>query len=278
VAPIDDTMLLSYVLEGGLHGHGMDELAQLHLDYQTIKFKDVAGSGKNQITFDKVPLDKALDYAAEDADITCACFEVLKPRLVTDRLTTVYETIERPLVPVLAEMELTGIKVDRDTLRRMSNDFATRIGELEDEIHKLAGREFNHRLAQAAGRDPVRRDGLDGGKKGKTGAYATGADVLEDARRPGPRPARPGARLAPADQAEEHLHRRPGRTRSTRAHRPRPHLLLAGRRLHRPAQLQRSQPAEHPVRTEEGRKIRTAFVAEKGHAALASTIRRSSCG
>src|SRR3546814_14469147 len=120
----------------------MDALARLHLDHTCISFKDVCGSGRNQITFDKVPLDKALAYAAEDADITLRLHEVLKPRLVSDRLTTLYETIERPLVPVLAKMELTGIKVDCDPLRRMSNDFAQRIGALEKHTHKLARREF----------------------------------------------------------------------------------------------------------------------------------------
>src|SRR3546814_9154324 len=120
----------------------MYEVAPPNFDYTCISFKDVGGTGRNQITFDKVPLDKALAYAAEDADITLRLHEVLKPRLVSDRLTTIYETIERPLVPVLAKMELTGIKVDRDTLRRMSNDFAQRIGELEKQIHKLARREF----------------------------------------------------------------------------------------------------------------------------------------
>src|SRR3546814_13540410 len=115
--------LLSYVVEGGLHGHGIDELARLHHDHTCISFKDVCGTGRNQITFDKVPLDKALAYAAEDADITLRLHEVLKPRLVSDRLTTIYETIARPLVPVLAKMELTGIKDDRDTLRSMYHDF-----------------------------------------------------------------------------------------------------------------------------------------------------------
>nr|MDJ0972088.1 5'-3' exonuclease H3TH domain-containing protein [Kiloniellales bacterium] len=140
LAPIDDTMLLSYVLEGGLHGHGMDELSRLHLDHETIKFKDVAGTGKSQVTFDRVALDKALDYAAEDADITLRLYDLLKPRLVLERMATVYETLERPLVPVLAAMERAGIKVDRERLHRLSNDFATRIAELETEIHKLAGR------------------------------------------------------------------------------------------------------------------------------------------
>ena len=179
VAPIDDTMLLSYVLDGGLRGHGMDELAERHLGYTTIKFKEVAGSGKSQVTFDRVSLDKALDYAAEDADITLRLHAVLKPRLVAEHLVTVYETIERPLVPILDAMERVGIKVERDALRFLSNDFAKRIALLEKEIHKLAGRDFSVSSPKQLGEILFDEMGLEGGKKGKTGAYGTGADVLE---------------------------------------------------------------------------------------------------
>ncbi|MCK5446385.1 MAG: DNA polymerase I, partial [Rhodospirillaceae bacterium] len=136
VTPVDDTMLTSYVLEGGLHGHGMDELAELHLGLQTIKFKEVAGVGKSQVTFDYVQLDKALDYAAEDADITLRLHELLKPRLVSDHMVTMYETIERPLIPVLVEMEKNGILVDAKQLKNLSADFTKRLGVLEKEIHK----------------------------------------------------------------------------------------------------------------------------------------------
>ncbi|MGD1879075.1 MAG: DNA polymerase I [Kiloniellaceae bacterium] len=267
VAPIDDTMLLSYVVEGGLHGHGMDELAQLHLDYQTIKFKDVAGSGKNQVTFDKVPLDKALDYAAEDADITLRLYEVLKPRLVTDRLATVYETIERPLVPVLAEMELTGIKVDRDTLRRMSNDFATRLGELEKEIHKLAGREFNIGSPKQLGEILFDEMSLPGGKKGKTGAYATGADILEGLAAQGhDLPARvldwrqvSKLKSTYTDALQNQINPDTGRVHTSYSQA----IASTGRLSSNDPNLQNI-----PVRTEEGRKIRTAFIAEKGHVLL----------
>jgi len=219
IAPIDDTMLLSYVLDGGLHGHGMDELARLHLGIETIKFKDVAGSGKAQVTFDQVPLEAALDYAAEDADVTLRLHQVLKPRLAPERLTTVYETLERPLVPVLTEMERTGIKVDRDELRRLSNDFASRIAAFESEIHGLAGRAFN--IGSPRRRHP-RWPG-----------------------RPGPRPAGPGARLAPARQAQEHLHRCLAGADRPR-NRARAHLVQPGRGLDRTPGLLRSQPAEHP--------------------------------
>ncbi len=267
VAPIDDTMLLSYVVEGGLHGHGMDELAQLHLDYQTIKFKDVAGSGKNQVTFDRVPLDKALDYAAEDADITLRLHQVLKPRLVSDRLTTVYEIIERPLVPVLAEMELHGIKVDRDTLRRMSNDFAKRIGELEKQIYKLAGREFTIGSPKQLGEILFDEMSLDGGKKGKSGAYATGADILEGLAAQGhDLPARvldwrqvTKLKSTYTDALQNQINPETGRVHTSYSQA----VASTGRLSSNDPNLQNI-----PVRTEEGRKIRTAFVAEKGHVLL----------
>ena len=116
VSPLDDTMLMSYILDGGSHGHGMDELAARHLDYRTIPFKDVTGTGKSQVTFDLVPLDRALAYAAEDADVTLRLHRFLKPRLLADRMVTPYETLERPLVPVLADMETEGVRVDRTKL------------------------------------------------------------------------------------------------------------------------------------------------------------------
>ena len=156
--PVDDTMLLSYVAEAGLYGHGMDELSELHLGIKPISFKEVAGSGKNQISFAEVPLDKATEYAAEDADLTLRLHAALKPRLVKERVTTVYETLERALIPVLVEMESHGIRVDPDELKRLSGDFAQRMAGLEDEIYKLAGESVQHRLAQAAGRAAVRQD------------------------------------------------------------------------------------------------------------------------
>ncbi|MEQ9609690.1 MAG: DNA polymerase I [Kiloniellaceae bacterium] len=267
VAPIDDTMLLSYVVEGGLHGHGMDELALLHLDYTCISFKEICGTGRNQITFDKVPLDKALDYAAEDADITLRLFEVLKPRLVTDRLATVYETIERPLVPVLAEMELTGIKVDRDTLRRMSNDFATRMGELEKQIYKLAGREFTIGSPKQLGEILFDEMSLDGGKKGKSGAYATGADILEALAAQGhDLPARvldwrqvSKLKSTYTDALQTQIDPNTGRVHTSYSQA----VASTGRLSSNDPNLQNI-----PVRTEEGRKIRTAFIAEKGYTLL----------
>ncbi|MEE8500851.1 MAG: DNA polymerase I, partial [Kiloniellales bacterium] len=263
IAPLDDTMLLSYVLDGGLHGHGMDELARLHLGHETIKFKDVAGSGKAQITFDQVPLDKALDYAAEDADVTWRLHGVLKPRLVPERMTTVYETLERPLVPVLTEMERAGIKVDRDALRRLSNDFAGRIAELETEIHGLAGRPFTIGSPKQLGEILFDEMGLTGGKRGKSGAYATGADVLEGLVSQGhDLPARvlDWRQLAKlkstyTDALQEQINPETGRVHTSFSQA----VASTGRLASSDPNLQNI-----PIRTEEGRKIRHAFVAEDG--------------
>ncbi|MDP7600001.1 MAG: DNA polymerase, partial [Rhodospirillales bacterium] len=179
IAPVDDTMLISYVLEGGLHGHGMDDLAELHLDHQTIKFKEVAGTGKAQVTFDKVLLDTALDYAAEDADITLRLHKLLKPRLALEHMVGIYETMERPLIKVLTDMERAGIKVDAKVLKDLSTDFAKRLGDLEVEIHQLAGHEFNINSPKQLGEILFNEMGIEGGKKTKTDAYATGANILE---------------------------------------------------------------------------------------------------
>ncbi|MGO1119688.1 DNA polymerase I [Rhodovibrionaceae bacterium A322] len=263
VAPFDDTMLLSYVLEGGLHGHGMDELAELHLDRKPIPFKEVCGSGKNQITFDKVPLDKARDYAAEDAEITYALWETLKPQLVPRKMTTVYETLERPLVPVLAAMEAEGIKADRDELRRLSNDFATRIEELAGQIHQLAGREFTIGSPKQLGEILFDELGLPGGKKGKSGAYATGADVLEGLANQGhelPQKVLDWRQLAKlkstyTDALQEAIDPQTGRIHTSYSQA----VAATGRLSSNDPNLQNI-----PVRTEEGRKIRSAFVAEEG--------------
>jgi len=263
VAPIDDTMLLSYVLDGGAHGHGMDELAELHLGHETIKFKDVAGSGKGQVTFDLVPLDKALDYAAEDAEVTLRLHEVLKPRLLAERLVTVYETLERPLVPVLTEMEIAGIKVDKAALARLSNDFAKRTAELEKEIHALAGHAFTIGSPKQLGEVLFDEMGLEGGKKGKTGAYATGADVLQFLAAQGhalPAKVLDWRQLAKlkstyTDALQEQINPRTGRVHTSYSQA----VASTGRLSSNDPNLQNI-----PVRTEEGRKIRRAFVADTG--------------
>jgi len=158
VGPIDDTMLMSYAMNAGMHNHGMDRLSETYLNHTPIPIKPLLGTGKSAITFDRVPVDDAVKYAAE----------------------SVYETMERPLVPVLAKMEMSGIKVDRDTLSRMSNAFAQKMAGLEAEIHELAGHPFNVGSPAQVGEVLFEEMGLEGGKKGKTGKYSTGADILED--------------------------------------------------------------------------------------------------
>jgi len=269
VAPVDDTMVISYVLEGGLHGHGMDELARLHLNYETIKFKDVAGTGKAQVTFDRVTLDKALDYAAEDADVTLKLYKMLKPRLVSERMTTVYETLERPLIPILVQMEREGIKADATELKRLSDDFAKRLGDLEIEIHKLAGEEFNIGSPKQLGEILFDKMAIAGGKKGKTGAYATGADVLDTLAAEGHElPARvlDWRQLAKlkstyTDALMNQINTETGRVHTSYSMA----ATSTGRLASSDPNLQNI-----PIRTEEGRKIRKAFVAEPGHKLLSA--------
>lgn len=259
----DDTMLLSYVLEAGLHGHGMDELAQLHLDHKTVSFKEVAGVGKSQVTFDFVPLDKATEYAAEDADITARLWRILKPDLLKNKLANVYEALERPLVPILAEMEANGIKVDAGVLRRLSNDFSTRLADLEKEIHKLAGSEFNIASPKQLGKVLFEDLGLKGGKRGKSGDFSTGAAVLEGLAAEGnelPKKILDWRQLAKlkstyTDTLEKEINEKTGRVHTS--------FALASTTTGR---LSSTNPNVQniPIRTEEGRKIRTAFIAEDG--------------
>ncbi|MCJ9428080.1 DNA polymerase I [Kordiimonas marina] len=268
--PIDDTMLMSYALDAGLHGHGMDELSSLHLDITPIPFKDVAGTGKKQITFDQVPLDKATDYAAEDADITGRLYRILKPRLAPEQVTTVYETLERPLVPVLSAMERAGIKVDVAELNRLSNEFATGIQKLDEEIQKLAGRPFNVASPKQLGEILFEDMGLKGGKKSsKTGAWTTDAEVLEGLANEGHElPAkvlqfRQFAKLKSTytDALVAQVNDRTGRVHTSY------HLAATttGRLSSNDPNLQNI-----PIRTEEGRKIRKAFIAEKGNVLIAA--------
>ncbi len=267
--PIDDTMLLSFVLDAGQHGHGMDELARLHLDHTPIPYKEVAGTGKSQITFDHVPLEKALDYAAEDADVTLRLWQLLKPRLVHDRMVTLYETIERPLVPVIAGMEQAGIKVDRKILEDMSADFEQRAAEIEKEIHGLAGEEFNVGSPKQLGEILFDRMSLSGGKKTKTGAYQTGAEVLEDLAAQGVDLARrvldwrqlTKLKSTYTDSLPREINPETGRVHTA--------YHMAGAATGR---LSSSDPnlQNIPIRTEEGRKIRTAFIAEEGHTLISA--------
>ena len=262
VAPIDDTMLMSSALNAGLHNHGMDTLADTYLGHSPIPIKQLLGAGKSQITFDLVPLEDAVKYAAEDADITLRLWQLFKPQLHLKSVTTVYETLERPLVPVLAQMEMAGIQVDRDTLSRMSNAFAQKMAALEDEIQTLAGRPFNVGSPKQLGEILFDELGLQGGVKGKTGAYATGADVLEDLATEHELPGRvlDWRQLAKlkstyTDALQDHINPDTGRVHTSYS------LVgaVTGRLSSTDPNLQNI-----PVRSDEGRRIREAFVAPKG--------------
>ncbi len=266
VAPIDDTMLMSYAMHAGLHNHGMDALCERYLDHVPIPIKPLLGSGKSAITFDRVPVGDAVKYAAEDADITLRLWQYFKPRLHRHKATTIYETEERPLVPVLAEMEMAGIRVDRDALSRMSNAFAQKMAALEAEIRELSGRDFNVASPKQLGEILYDELGVEGGKKGKTGAWATGADVLEDIAAEGG----PGADLAArvldwrqlaklkstyTDALQDHINPQTGRVHTS--------YVIAGANTGRLASTDPNLQ-NIPVRSEEGRRIREAFVADDG--------------
>lgn len=269
IAPFDDTMLMSYAMQAGLNNHGMDTLSDLYLGHQPIPIKTLLGSGKSQITFDKVAIDTAVKYAAEDADVTLRLWQLFKPQLHRARVTTVYETLERPLVPVLADMEMTGIKVDREVLRGMSNVFAQKLVQLEEEIQTIAGEKFNVGSPKQLGEILFDRLQIPGGVKGKTDAYGTGADILEDITTmedSHPQGARLAARTLDwrqiaklkstyTDALQEAINPETGRVHTS--------YSIAGANTGRLASTDPNLQ-NIPVRTEEGRRIREAFVAPEG--------------
>jgi len=269
VAPIDDTMLISYVLEAGLHNHGMDELSELWLGHKPIPFKQVAGSGKAQISFKHVPLNEATCYAAEDADVTLRLWRKLKPRLAREGMLTVYETLERPLPPVIAAMENAGVKVDTDELRRLSHDFSLRMADFETRAHELLGRPFNLGSPKQIGEVLFGEMGLEGGKKTATGQWATDVDVLESLAAKGhdlPRLILDWRQLSKlkgtyTDNLIAAISPRTGRIHTAYA--------MASTTTGR---LSSSDPnlQNIPIRTEEGRKIRKAFIAEPGHVLISA--------
>ncbi|NRB00064.1 MAG: DNA polymerase I, partial [Rhodobacteraceae bacterium] len=262
VHPIEDTMLMSYAMNAGSHGHGMDLLSERYLEHAPIEIKSLLGTGKSQITFDKVKVEDAVKYAAEDADITLRLWQSFKPNLHRKQVTTVYETLERPLVPVLADMEMTGIAVDRDTLSRMSNAFAQKMAGLEAEIHELAGETFNVGSPAQVGEILFDKMALPGGKKGKTGKYSTPADVLEDLATEHELPARvidwrqlSKLKSTYTDALQDHINPDTGRVHTS--------YSIAGANTGRLASTDPNLQ-NIPIRTEEGRRIREAFVAGPG--------------
>jgi DNA polymerase-1 len=264
VHPVEDTMLMSYALAAGQRGHGMDELSELYLGHKPISIKELLGKGKSQITFDQVPLEKAAPYAAEDADITFRLWQMMRSELVKDRVVSVYQTTEKPLVPVIVDMEKNGISVDRNVLSRLSGEFAQKMAAMEDDIYKLAGETFNIASPKQLGDILFDKMGLPGGKKTKTGAWGTGADVLEGLAAEGHDLAaqvlewRGLAKLKSTytDALPEFINPDTGRIHTS--------YSLASTTTGR---LASSDPnlQNIPIRTEDGRRIRTAFVAEKGN-------------
>jgi DNA polymerase-1 len=264
LAPYDDTMLMSYVLDAGRGDHGIEALAKRYFEHTTIDLNELTGSGKSRLSFECVDVEKAARYAAEDADITLRLWRTLKPRLASERVSTVYETLERPLVSVLARMERHGISINREALSQLSGDFGRKAAALESDIQKLAGEPLNPGSPKQLGDILFGKFGLPGGTKTKTGAWSTGARALDDL----------------AEQGHE-LPRRilewrqVAKLRSTYTEALPLHLNAKTKRVHTSyalastttGRLASSEPnlQNIPIRTEEGRKIRRAFIASPGH-------------
>ena len=271
IAPYDDTIVMSFDLDAGqsLAGHGMDEAARVHLNHICISFKDVCGTGKSQISFAEVPLDKATEYAAEDADVTLRLWKLFKTRVANEGATRVYELVDRPLVSVIAKMEHEGIKVDREALSRLSAEFTAGIAALETEIHGLAGQPFAIGSTQQLGAILFDKMGHKGGKKGKSGAYSTDVTILEQLKAQGVEIAgkvldwRQLSKLKSTytDALQAQINKDTGRVHTS--------YSLSGAQTGR---LSSTDPnlQNIPIRTEVGRQIRHAFVAEPGNVILAA--------
>ena len=261
IFPYEDTAVISYVLDSLEHGHGMDELAKIFLDYDTIKYEDVCGSGKNKITFDKVELLKALDYAAEDADITLRLYHRLKPRLLEEKKLALYENFDRPLISILQKMEETGILLDAASLMSADIEFSNEMSRLEKEIYELAGQSFNLASPKQIGEILYVKMGMKG-KKTATGAFQTGADVLEDLATEHELPKKilewRGFQKLKSTYTDALLEERDaiGRVHTTFSQT----IVNTGRLASSNPNLQNI-----PIRTPEGQKIRRAFSAPKGY-------------
>ncbi|MBD2843458.1 DNA polymerase I [Erythrobacter rubeus] len=277
VAPIEDTMILSFDLDAGRGqdgiggGHGMDELSERHLGHQPLAFKDVCGTGKKAIPFGQVPLDRATEYAAEDADVTWRLYQHLKPRLAIEGGTKVYERVDRPLIPVVAQMEREGIKVDRARLAKLSEEFATETASLEKDIHEIAGQEFAVGSPKQLGEVLFNEMGFKGGKKGKSGQYSTDQSVLENLAKD-----EEGAPIAKKVLEWRHL----SKLKSTYTDALQAQINPDTGRVHTSYSLVGAQTGRLsstdpnlqniPIRTAIGRQIREAFVPESGNVLLAA--------
>ncbi len=269
VTPVADTMLLSYAVAGTAHGHGLDELAKRYLDYDTVSYAEVCGTGRRQITFDRVPVEKAVRYGAEDAEVTLRLHHALGRLLLDERVVRVYETLDRPLVPIVARMERTGIRIDRERLRELSRTFGARMRELEEKARELAGTPFNLGSPRQIGEVLARELARIGARRTATGGFSTGADVLEELAAAGVELARIVLEWRQlqklvrtyCDALLEQVDPATGRVHTS--------FNLAATSTGR---LSSSDPnlQNIPVRTEEGRMIRAAFVADEGHLLLSA--------
>ncbi len=264
IAPYDDTMLMSYVVDAGRSDHGLDPLARRYFDHETIDFNEVTKVGKSKLTFDNVDIAKATEYAAEDADATLRLWQVLKPRLAAEHVLNVYETLERPLLRVLADMERRGISIDRQILSRLSGEFAQECGGLQFEINKLAGEAVNVGSPKQIGDILFGKMQLSGGTKTKTGQWATGARQLEELAELGhelPQKILDWRQVSKLKST--YTDALPGYVNPT-THRVHTNYALAATTTGR---LSSSEPnlQNIPIRTEDGRKIRRAFVAAAGN-------------
>ena len=264
IAPYDDTMLMSYVLDAGRSDHGLDPLARRYFDHRTIDFNEVTKAGKTKVPFDCVDIDKATEYAAEDADVTLRLWQVLKPRLAAEHMLNVYETLERPLLRVLAHMERRGISIDRQVLARLSGEFAQECAGLEAEINKLAGEPVNAGSPKQIGDILFGKMQLPGGTKTKTGQWSTGARQLEELAEQGhelPQKILDWRQVSKLKST--YTDALPGFVNPT-THRVHTSYALASTTTGR---LSSSEPnlQNIPIRTEDGRKIRRAFIAAPGN-------------
>ena len=264
IASYDDTMLMSYVVDAGRSDHGLDPLARRYFDHQTIDFNEVTKAGKTKVTFDCVEINKATEYAAEDADVTLRLWQVLKPRLAAEHMLNVYETLERPLLRVLAQMERRGISIDRQVLSRLSGEFAQEAAGLEAEINKLAGGPVNVGSPKQIGDILFGKLQLPGGTKTKTGQWATGARQLEELAEQGhelPQKILDWRQVSKLKST--YTDALPDYVNPT-THRVHTSYALAATTTGR---LSSSDPnlQNIPIRTEDGRKIRRAFIADKGY-------------
>ena len=261
---IEDTMLISYTLDAGSNRHNMDVLSEIHLGHKTISFKDVVGTGKNKINFSDIELNKATEYAAEDADVTLRLYENLKERLDEEKLNKIYEYFEKPMVKILSKLEFNGIKVDANHLKKLSTQFEKKLKKIEKNIYVFAGREFNIGSPKQLGEIIYNELKIAKLKKTKKGSLATNANVLEDLAFTGhkfPKLVLEWRQISKlkntyTDALQEHINQKTKRVHTS--------FLLAATNTGR---LASSDPnlQNIPIKSEEGREIRKAFIAEKGN-------------